>query len=71
MDHLLQTVAAIATPAGAGGIGIVKISGPEAFAAAQRAVKLRSGEALSALGREMSLDVRIQREEIFNAMHKI
>ena len=29
------------------------------------------GEALSALGREMSLDVRIQREEIFNAMHKI
>ncbi len=29
------------------------------------------GGALSALGGEMSLDIRIQREEIFNAMHKI
>ena len=28
-------------------------------------------EALAALGREMELSIRIQREEIFNAMHTI
>jgi tRNA modification GTPase len=31
-----DTIAAIATPIGAGGIGIIKISGPEAWAIGRR-----------------------------------
>src|SRR5436853_76348 len=36
MLHLTDTIAAIATPPGEGGIGIVRISGPAAFAIADR-----------------------------------
>lgn len=49
MNHLADTVAAIATPPGVGGIGIVKVSGPQAFAVAQKTVRCRSGEGLAAL----------------------
>ncbi len=49
MQDLFATIAAIATPAGAGGIGIVKLSGADAFAVAGRVVRLRSGEPLERL----------------------
>lgn len=41
-----DTICAIATPVGEGGIGIVRISGAQALAVAQRIVRLRSGRAL-------------------------
>ena len=34
----IDTIAAIATPLGTGGIGIVRISGPDAFGTAERIV---------------------------------
>lgn len=47
MDGALEdTICAIATPTGEGGIGIVRISGAEALAVAQRVVRLRSGRSL-------------------------
>lgn len=49
MNHPADTVAAVATPAGAGGIGIVKVSGVAAFAVAETVTRCRSGEPLSAL----------------------
>ncbi|MEG2938671.1 MAG: tRNA uridine-5-carboxymethylaminomethyl(34) synthesis GTPase MnmE [Oscillospiraceae bacterium] len=49
MNNLMDTIAAIATPAGAGGIGIIKISGEDAFAVADRVVRLKSGEKLDGL----------------------
>ncbi len=49
MTGLNDTIAAIATPAGTGGIGIVKISGPDAFAVSDKIVRLKSGEKLGAL----------------------
>ena len=39
-----RTIAAIATPAGTGGIGIVRISGPEAKDIAQRVFRAKSGK---------------------------
>ena len=36
-----ETIAAISTPAGRGGIGIVRLSGPEASSIAVQLVKLR------------------------------
>lgn len=48
MDGALEdTICAIATPAGEGGIGIVRISGAEALAVAQQVVRLRSGRSLT------------------------
>lgn len=41
------TVAAISTPNAAGGIGIVKISGPQAFAVADRVFRAANGRALA------------------------
>lgn len=41
-----DTICAIATPVGEGGIGIVRISGVQALAVAQSIVRLRSGRAL-------------------------
>src|SRR6185369_5193915 len=35
-DETTETIAAIATPAGVGGLGIVRVSGPEAFAVGLR-----------------------------------
>ena len=49
MNHPGDTVAAIATPAGAGGIGIVKVSGPDAISVANRVVRCRSKETLDQL----------------------
>lgn len=43
---LMDTIAAIATPVGTGGIAIVRLSGPDAFAIAGRMIKLRKGTAL-------------------------
>jgi len=43
---LEDTIAAIATPAGQGGIGIVRISGKEAIAAADRVLRLYGGKTL-------------------------
>jgi tRNA modification GTPase len=41
MTHANDTIAAISTPPGRGGIGIVRLSGPEAKAIAERMVRLR------------------------------
>ncbi len=44
-----DTICAIATPAGEGGIGIVRLSGPHALAVASQVVRLRSGDPLSSV----------------------
>jgi tRNA modification GTPase len=41
-QHLTDTVAAIATPVGSGGIGVIRISGPEAFAVASKLFRGRN-----------------------------
>ena len=41
-----DTICAVATPAGAGGIGIVRISGPGALVVAEKIVRLRSDQLL-------------------------
>ncbi|MEO8340672.1 MAG: GTPase, partial [Nitrospirota bacterium] len=46
---LEDTICAIATPAGEGGIGIVRLSGPQALAVASRVIHLRSGRPLSSI----------------------
>ena len=46
---LEDTICAIATPAGEGGIGIVRLSGPQALVVASRVVRLRSGRPLSSI----------------------
>lgn len=46
---LEDTICAIATPVGEGGIGIVRLSGSQALAIAGRLVRLRSGASLSSL----------------------
>lgn len=46
---LEDTICAIATPAGEGGIGIVRLSGPQALTVASRVVRLRSGRPLSSI----------------------
>ena len=45
-----RTVAAISTPLGEGGIGVIRISGDDAIAVAERCFKSFSGEKLSELG---------------------
>ncbi|EDS10997.1 tRNA uridine-5-carboxymethylaminomethyl(34) synthesis GTPase MnmE [Anaerotruncus colihominis] len=45
----IDTIAAIATPLGTGGIGIVRISGPDAFGTAERIVRLAKGGRVSSL----------------------
>lgn len=42
-----DTICAIATPAGEGGIGILRLSGPQSIAVASRVVRLRSGQTLA------------------------
>jgi tRNA modification GTPase len=50
MDGVLEdTICAIATPAGEGGIGIIRISGPGTVSVAEKIVRLRSGLLLSAV----------------------
>src|SRR6185312_9542862 len=44
-----DTICAIATPVGEGGIGIVRLSGPQALEVASQVVRLRSGEPLSSV----------------------
>jgi tRNA modification GTPase len=46
---LEDTICAIATPQGEGGIGIVRLSGPQALIVASQVVRLRSGSPLSSL----------------------
>jgi tRNA modification GTPase len=46
---LEDTICAIATPAGEGGIGIVRLSGPEALRIADAVVRLRSGQPLASV----------------------
>ncbi|RPH80260.1 MAG: tRNA uridine-5-carboxymethylaminomethyl(34) synthesis GTPase MnmE [Nitrospiraceae bacterium] len=46
---LEDTICAIATPAGEGGVGIVRLSGPQALVVASRVVRLRSGRPLSSI----------------------
>ena len=50
---LEDTICAIATPAGEGGIGIVRLSGPQALVVASRVVRLRSGRTLSSVSSHM------------------
>src|SRR5512139_3174160 len=44
-----ETICAIATPPGEGGIGIVRVSGPHAVDIASRVVRLRSQRSLHSL----------------------
>ncbi|MCC6140348.1 MAG: tRNA uridine-5-carboxymethylaminomethyl(34) synthesis GTPase MnmE [Nitrospira sp.] len=44
-----DTICAVATPVGEGGIGIIRISGPDTLLIASRFIRLRSGIPLSAL----------------------
>lgn len=46
---LEDTICAIATPAGEGGVGIVRLSGPQALVVASRVVRLRSRRPLSSM----------------------
>jgi tRNA modification GTPase len=46
---LEDTICAIATPQGEGGIGIVRLSGPQALVVASQVVRLRSGNPLTSL----------------------
>ena len=46
---LEDTICAIATPMGEGGIGIVRLSGPQALVVASQVVRLRSGKPLSSV----------------------
>jgi tRNA modification GTPase len=50
MRALEDTICAIATPAGEGGIGIVRLSGVRAVAVAEKVVRLRSGRRLASVG---------------------
>jgi tRNA modification GTPase len=50
---LEDTICAIATPAGEGGIGIVRLSGPNALVVASQVVRLRSGHPLSSVPSHM------------------
>jgi len=47
LEGLEDTICAVATPVGEGGIGIVRISGRESLAIAEQVVRLRSGQPLS------------------------
>ena len=44
-----DTICAIATPSGEGGIGVVRISGPRALVVAEKIVRLRSNQSLGAV----------------------
>ena len=46
---LEDTICAIATPVGEGGIGIVRLSGPQALVVASQVVRLRSGDPFSSV----------------------
>ena len=50
---LEDTICAIATPVGEGGIGIVRLSGPQALVIASQFVRLRSGNPLSSVPSHM------------------
>ena len=47
MSALDDTICAVATPAGEGGVGIVRVSGPQAFTIASKVVRLRCAKSLS------------------------
>lgn len=46
---LEDTICAIATPIGEGGIGIVRLSGPQSLVVASKVARLRSGRLLSSI----------------------
>ncbi len=46
MSALDDTICAVATPAGEGGVGIVRVSGSQAFPIASNIVRLRCGKSL-------------------------
>jgi tRNA modification GTPase len=48
-EDLADTICAIATAAGEGGIGIVRLSGTDALHVAERVVRLRSGKSLASM----------------------
>ena len=45
----MDTIAAVATPLGTGGIGVVRLSGPEAAAVADRLVRLAGGKTVAGM----------------------
>lgn len=49
MNSLDDTICAVATPMGEGGVGIVRVSGPQAFSLASQILRLRSGKSLQEL----------------------
>ena len=48
MERTTDTIAAVATPAGPGAIGILRLSGPEAVSAASAAFRAADGRPLEA-----------------------
>ncbi len=46
--RLEDTIAALATPAGEGGISVIRLSGPQAFSIAEKMFRLKTGKVLSA-----------------------
>ena len=44
-----DTIAAVATPLGTGGIGVVRRSGPEAAAVADRVVRMAGGKTVAGM----------------------
>lgn len=64
-----DTICAIATPVGEGGIGIVRISGPGALSVAKKIVRLRSGRAVtSAASHTLHLADFFSCEHIFDPL---
>ncbi len=49
MNNFGETIAAISTPPGKGGVALIRLSGPEAVQIAGRCVKLRSGKDIAQL----------------------
>jgi tRNA modification GTPase len=52
-EDLADTICAIATASGEGGVGIVRLSGPDALSIAGRVVRLRSGQSLAHVSSHM------------------
>ena len=48
-NYYTDTVAAVSTPYGKGGVALIRISGPEAFLVAEKVFRPKSGKELSAL----------------------
>lgn len=64
--NILDTIAAVATPYGKGGVAMIRISGGDAIAVAERIFRPRSGKPLSAVGHARTVygDIYIPNEPL-------